>query len=146
MNTASRLFRLTQSPAPRSKTMERELVPRSRSGTTSRPVGVSWSSKAHDIVQTMLSSQGPIVLIWRTYPSPEQASSEADILRRHVAAKKHQLGVPRAAGFLFDARIATLDQLVYDNRVPGPDPQLDEIAKYLKPPDAGRGVNALTVL
>lgn len=94
---------------------------------------------AHDAVQVIVTSQGPVVLIWHTYPSPETMQLQADKLRAHVGAKKYQLQAARAAGFLFNAQTGSLEYVAYDNEPFRPDAQLDELVKRLKPIEAGRG-------
>ncbi|MEU9510710.1 hypothetical protein AB0D32_31030 [Micromonospora sp. NPDC048170] len=67
------------------------------------------------------------VLVWMTHPpygAPTAAHAE---LARYASAKKHQWQLDRSFGLLYDGDTGALVATAYDNRLPGPDPQLDAV-------------------
>ncbi|MEU1691234.1 hypothetical protein ABZ590_06575 [Streptomyces hirsutus] len=68
------------------------------------------------------------VLIWTSVPHPAQRAQIHEFLLGYLRAKKHQMQTARAAGFLIDARSGKVIDFLFDNRPPGPDPELDQLA------------------
>lgn len=83
-------------------------------------------------------AQSMTVLAWVSAPiglgSSERTAFDA-YYRRYLAAKKHQLKVQRAALLVFESN-ASYSGLLFDNRLPGPDLELDaEVERFgLVPP------------
>ncbi|MFB7122973.1 hypothetical protein [Kitasatospora sp. NPDC056273] len=95
--------------------------------------------------------QDSYLLIWMSHLDGQGQADPRRFLRDYLEAKKHQMRMTRAAGFLVDARTAVLTDVLFDNRVPGADPGLDALVerlalrppartpRSLPPPSAQRG-------
>ncbi|RSS14061.1 hypothetical protein [Streptomyces sp. WAC08401] len=79
-----------------------------------------------------------LVLVWMSVPHPAQQARARASLLNHLQAKMRQMQAARAGGFLVDARTGAVVVFLSDNRLPGPDPQLDQLiaAARLRPPSA----------
>ncbi|MGW7493163.1 hypothetical protein ACWGKA_02445 [Streptomyces luteogriseus] len=71
------------------------------------------------------------LLIWMSRPQVLDHASAVDHLRSYLTAKKHQMHVARAAGFLLDASSGQLTDFLFDNRPVEPDPELDQLAEEM---------------
>lgn len=74
-----------------------------------------------------------VLLVWACHGLDEDVDTAASYLMNYLQAKKHQTGAYRATCMLFDPTGRHLLRLLYDNRLPGPDPELDEAAAHLVP-------------
>ena len=71
------------------------------------------------------------MLIWACQaPGEDHETASAELLD-YLQAVKHQAGAYRSSCLLFDPAGEDLLRLLYDNRLPGPDPTLDEAAARL---------------
>jgi hypothetical protein len=82
-------------------------------------------------------------LTWVTRAPGEDQRQAVARLESYVAAKKHQTGLARALGFLFDPDTGQLVATYYDNRRPGPNAELDKLIEemQLKPVEALRVIS-----
>lgn len=99
-------------------------------GTTPRKLCAmtAQDGRPHSVTVTVGTTRlNSHVLIWRSVPDPSLQTSIHSQLRRHLQAKKHQTQAARATGLLIDASSGTLTHVEFDNRVVGPDPQLDRL-------------------
>lgn len=80
------------------------------------------------------------LMVWATAPLGGDPSAEGDRIREYLTAKKHQMKLDRGFAMLFDNRSGILMATFYDNRVPGPDPDLDAViaTSDLRSPDSFR--------
>ncbi|MGC4901171.1 hypothetical protein ACLQ2Y_17760 [Micromonospora echinospora] len=67
------------------------------------------------------------VLVWMTHPSYVAPAAARAELAGYASAKKHQWQLDRSFGLLYDGDTGALVATAYDNRLPGPDPQLDAV-------------------
>ncbi|MEV3973505.1 hypothetical protein AB0K68_36140 [Streptomyces sp. NPDC050698] len=65
-------------------------------------------------------------------PQALDHASAVEHLRSYLTAKKHQMHVARAAGFLLDASSGQLTDFLFDNRPVEPDPELDQLAEEMR--------------
>lgn len=75
------------------------------------------------------------LLVWYSQAPNQPLSDAQHKMREYVSAKKHQMQVARAAGFLFNT--SGLVHAYFDNRFPGADSTLDAIVSRLalRPPE-----------
>ncbi|MEU1287970.1 hypothetical protein [Kitasatospora sp. NPDC005856] len=80
--------------------------------------------------------QDSYLLIWMSHLDGQGQADPRRFLRDYLEAKKHQMWMTRAAGFLVDARTAALTDVLFDNRAPGADPGLHALVERLalRPP------------
>lgn len=80
------------------------------------------------------------LMVWATAPLDGDTVVEGDRIREYLTAKKHQMQLDRGFAMLFDNRSGSLVATFYDNRVPGPEPDLDAViaASELRSPDSFR--------
>lgn len=74
------------------------------------------------------------VIAWVSRAPQESRRRSSERLQQYIAAKKHQIQVARGFGMLFDETrsdgpVAT----AFDNRIPGPDAELDAATNGLRP-------------
>jgi hypothetical protein len=88
-------------------------------------------------VTQMTNAKDGWLLVWSTHPTggTELATTVVE-QERYLRLKKHQLGLPRGALFLFDQRSRELVHIVYDGYVGELPDQLKPLLKLLRPPDA----------
>ncbi|MEU4643376.1 hypothetical protein [Micromonospora sp. NPDC023814] len=67
------------------------------------------------------------VLVWMTHPPYGALAAAHAELARYASAKKHQWQLDRSFGLLYNGDTGALVATAYDNRLPGPDPQLDAV-------------------
>jgi hypothetical protein len=111
-------------------------------GTSARKLCVmtAQDGRPHSVAITAGTTRlNSHVLIWRSEPDPSLQTSVHSQWRKHLLAKKHQTQAACATGLLVDAASGTLTRVVFDNRVVGPDPQLDRLVAELSlsPTSAG---------
>ncbi|MEJ7744278.1 MAG: hypothetical protein WKF73_18115 [Nocardioidaceae bacterium] len=87
-------------------------------------------SVTHIMTDTAVNS---FVLVWVCCGRDEPVDIISQYLRSYLSAKKHQAGAQRAALMLFATQGTTLLELMFDNREPGPDADLDRAASQLVP-------------
>ncbi|MFJ4518994.1 hypothetical protein [Streptomyces sp. NPDC088816] len=68
------------------------------------------------------------VLVWMSVPHPAQHARIRTSLFDYLRAKKHQMQTARAAGFLVDTHSGMVTDVLFDNRLPGADAELDWLA------------------
>jgi len=95
---------------------------------------VKQDGQHHSATHILTDTAGtPFVLVWACCGRDETADAASSYLAPYLSAKKHQVGAPRAALMLFDSRGTQFLRLLFDNREPGPDPDLDRDASQLVP-------------
>ncbi len=95
---------------------------------------VKQDGQHHSATHILTDTAGtPFVLVWACCGRDETADSASSYLGPYLSAKKHQVGAPRAALMLFDSRGTQFLRLLFDNREPGPDPDMDRAASQLVP-------------
>ncbi|MET9634451.1 hypothetical protein ABZX92_44050 [Lentzea sp. NPDC006480] len=93
----------------------------------------------HSLAMPAGTRRGDSVLfIWATTTPGLPTAASLQRLHDYTTAKKHQLQLDRALGFLYDHRTGGLLDTYYDNRSPEPDPALDSLGTQigLKGPEA----------
>lgn len=90
-------------------------------------------------VTQMTNAKDGWLLVWSTHPagSADLATTIAE-QQRYLRLKKHQLGLPRGALFLFDQRSRKLVHISYDGHVGELPDELKPLLKLLRPPEAMR--------
>jgi hypothetical protein len=85
----------------------------------------------------MTNAQDGWLLVWSTHPTgcTDLATTIAE-QERYLRLKKHQLGLPRGALFLFDQGSRELVQISYDGHVGELPDELKPMLKLLRPPEA----------
>ena len=88
-------------------------------------------------VTQMTNAEDGWLLVWSTHPtgSADQATTIAE-QERYLRLKKHQLGLPRGALFLFDQQSRELVHISYDGHVGDLPDELKPLLKRLRPPEA----------
>ncbi|MFB6612524.1 hypothetical protein ACFCVO_19545 [Agromyces sp. NPDC056379] len=76
------------------------------------------------------------LMVWATHPPGTDLAHEASNLRDYIRAKKHQLGIPRAAVLLYDEKTRELIDVIYDGHLGEPDAAATALMSYLKPATA----------
>jgi hypothetical protein len=95
---------------------------------------VKQDGQHHSATRILTDTAGtPFVLVWACCGSGETADAASSELAPYLSAKKHQVGAPRAALMLFNSAGTQFLRLLFDNREPGPDPDLDRDASQLVP-------------
>jgi hypothetical protein len=88
----------------------------------------------HSIAHLIGETSGEhVLLVWACHGPHEDADAATTYLLPYLHAKKHQTGAHRAACMLFDPTGKHLLRLLYDNRPPVPDTEVDESAAHLVP-------------
>lgn len=88
-------------------------------------------------VTQMTNAEDGWLLVWSTHPTGGTDLAMTIVEQeRYLRLKKHQLGLPRGALFLFDQRSRDLVHIVYDGHVGELPDQLKPLLKLLRPPDA----------
>ncbi|WP_181436702.1 MULTISPECIES: hypothetical protein [unclassified Curtobacterium] len=77
------------------------------------------------------------VFAWMTVPAEGDVSAEVELARRYIKAKKYQLGLRRAAAFIFDHQGENPVGIVYDGEIPIADPAMEEEIARLFPLPGG---------
>jgi len=67
-----------------------------------------------------------VLLVWACLGRDEGVDAAASLLMRYLSAKKHQAAAYQAACMVFDPSGKRLLRLLYDNRLAGPDRDLDK--------------------
>lgn len=88
-------------------------------------------------VTQMTNANDGWLLVWSTHPtgSTDLATTIAK-QEQYLRLKKHQLGLPRGALFLFDQRSRELVHISYDGHVGELPDELKPLLKRLRPPEA----------
>lgn len=88
-------------------------------------------------VTQMTNAEDGWLLVWATHPtgSTDLATTISD-QERYLRLKKHQLGLPRGALFLFDQRSRDLVHISYDGHIGELPDELEPLLKLLRPPEA----------
>ena len=88
-------------------------------------------------VTQMTNAEDGWLLVWSTHPtgSTDLGTTIAE-QERYLRLKKHQLGLPRGALFLFDQRSRELVHISYDGHVGELPEELKPLLKLLRPPEA----------
>lgn len=85
----------------------------------------------------MTNAEDGWLLVWSTHPTGGTDLAMTIVEQeRYLRLKKHQLGLPRGALFLFDQRSRELVHIVYDGHVGELPDQLKPLLKLLRPQDA----------
>lgn len=88
-------------------------------------------------VTQMTNAEDGWLLVWSTHPTGGTDLAMTIVEQeRYLRLKKHQLGLPRGALFLFDQRSRELVHIVYDGHVGELPDQLKPLLKLLRPQDA----------
>lgn len=77
------------------------------------------------------------VFAWMTVPADGDVPSEVELARRCIKAKKYQLGLKRAAVFVFEYEGENPVEVVYDGDILIADPAMEEEVRRLSPPSDG---------
>ncbi|MGY0390574.1 hypothetical protein ACWZJV_26680 [Nocardioides sp. WG-D5] len=75
-------------------------------------------------------------LVWSTHPTGTDLAMTISDQERYLRVKKHQLGLPRGALFLFDQRSRDLVHISYDGHIGELPDDLKPLLELLRPPEA----------
>jgi hypothetical protein len=78
------------------------------------------------------------LMVWATRPEDEDPNEMRTTLTEYMRAKKHQLGIPRGALFLYDEGSRELVDVLYDGHIGALDEELSDKLPHLFGPDALR--------
>ncbi len=93
---------------------------------------VKEDGQQHSCTRITIDTAGnPVVIAWACCGRGETLGEVREQLEGYLSAKKHQVQAHRAALMIFDTAGTTLLELLFDNREPGSDPDLDEAAQRL---------------
>lgn len=78
------------------------------------------------------------LLVWATRAEGSDLEKSRSSLRLYLQAKKYQLGLHRGTAFVYDDATGNLVDVIFDDRLPIPSPELDEELRKLRPIEASR--------
>ncbi|PPI05320.1 hypothetical protein [Rathayibacter sp. AY1B8] len=78
------------------------------------------------------------LLVWATPTADSDPEKSTVSLRMYLQAKKYQLGLHRGTAFVYDKATSSLVDVLFDDRLPTPSPELDVELQKPRPIEASR--------
>ena len=95
--------------------------------------------RSHTVPITAPTLDENWLLVWMTLPAGHNTAAFEKGARDYLRAKKHQVRSPRGVVFVYSETTKSLVDVYFDDHTGALDPDLAELAKTLRPPEAFSG-------